>query len=233
MIRLEACSFSYGDQSIFKNVNLSLQAGKYFVIGQNGLGKTTFLHILGGWKKVSGISGDIGSVSFLPTQYQVNPHLKIIDLVEIYGLDWKIFSASKIFISFKLSHFAMNAVISELSSGELQRLLLSLVLSQKNDTLILDEPFNHLDWWAKKQLINHLKNTNYKYMLITTHDFQIPLQFEDANFLLIDKKSIHDLGLCREALISEKFQNSFHFQTQIIDNPIDRSSILAIAEKHE
>jgi ABC-type cobalamin/Fe3+-siderophores transport system ATPase subunit len=231
MIHLEMCNFSYGNKTVFENVNLSLSSGTTFIVGKNGSGKSTFLRIIGGWLKASGVSNKLGKIAYLPTSYQMNPHLTVKDLVEIYELDWNAFLKTRVFSALQLHELSSARPIGELSSGEIQRLLLALLLNQKADSLILDEPFNHLDWSSQSKLIEELKLLKYKHCLITTHDFQTALHFPDAHLLLVDQKNVHDLGPSKEALISEKFQKSFHFRTQIIDNPIDRTSILAIAEK--
>ncbi len=233
MIQLETCSFSYGSHTVFENVSLTIEPGFYFIVGQNGRGKTTLLHLLAGWTKTDGLITDIENTAYLPTSYQINPHLQIRDVVEIYELSWDEFIKSSIYQKMLLADLSSTSRIGELSSGELQRLLITIILNQTKDSLVLDEPFNHLDWWAQKQLVNYLQKSKYKYIFVTTHDFQTPLQFDTAKLLLLADKSIHDLGPCKEALISKKFQKSFHFQTQIIDNPIDRSSILAVAENNE
>jgi iron complex transport system ATP-binding protein len=230
MIQWQNSSFAYDKKKILQDVSLQIPPGLYFVVGTNGSGKSTFLRLLGGWLKAEGIINHLENAAYLPTHFQMNPSLKIQDIVEIYGNTWSTFSQSSFFSSLQLSKLEPHKMIFEFSSGEKQRLLLANILLQNTDSLLLDEPFSHLDWASQKQVINFLPTLKYSYVFIATHDFQIPLQFPEAKLLMIHDKKVHDLGLCRDALISDKFQKSFHFHTQIIDNPIDRSSILAIAE---
>jgi ATPase subunit of ABC transporter with duplicated ATPase domains len=49
MISVTSLSLSYGERSLFKDVNLKFTPGNcYGIIGANGAGKSTFLKILAG-----------------------------------------------------------------------------------------------------------------------------------------------------------------------------------------
>jgi ATPase subunit of ABC transporter with duplicated ATPase domains len=58
MVKINQLTKKYGAQTLFENINLSLDRGKrYGLIGANGAGKSTFLKILCGTEDNSG--GDV------------------------------------------------------------------------------------------------------------------------------------------------------------------------------
>lgn len=229
MIGYKNLSFSYKEKLIFQDATFQLHPGMTFIFGKNGSGKSTLLKWIAGWLDKS--AEPKPSVSYLPANYSLNQNLTVKDIADMYSVPWKNLNASFLFTSFSLHSLTPATRAYELSSGDLQKLLLSVLLLQKTTFLLLDEPLNHLDFISQKKLLLALSTSAISYVVVTSHDFQAPLQIENSRILLIDNKKIHDLGPSREALISDAIQNSFSFQSQIIDNPIDRTSILAIAEK--
>lgn len=57
-----------------------------------------------------------------------------------------------------------DSMVTSLSGGELRRVVLAILLLQKNDILVLDEPTNHLDYFSIEWLVRFLKS--YKGALV-------------------------------------------------------------------
>mgnify|MGYP002626293550 CR=1 FL=1 len=52
MIKIEELAFSYGKNQVLNNITTTLEGGRiYGLLGENGVGKTTLLTLLCGWKK--------------------------------------------------------------------------------------------------------------------------------------------------------------------------------------
>lgn len=154
-VTLNLCDFSLGPLSY------DFEKGKkYVILGGNGSGKSTLIDILTGFLKVKGevivndnlkiTDIDSGSylkrfaVSYFPPVLlpYVESNLELIKDKEI-----------KDFIISEVIKGRDNLRVSQLSSGERQKLNLALVLSRKDvDFLILDEPFSNIDQWAKKEV---------------------------------------------------------------------------------
>lgn len=69
----------------------------------------------------------------------------------------------------KLGITDMNAEMSDLSGGQVKRVMLAQVLIQAPDLLILDEPTNHLDYEMIHWLEGYIKNYQ-KAVLLVSHD---------------------------------------------------------------
>lgn len=77
----------------------------------------------------------------------------------------------------------------ELSSGQLQNVMIARALAQNTPLLVLDEPSNHLDFPRKVKLYQLLRNLAQQFgkcILFSTHELDIALQLSDS-FLLLSK----------------------------------------------
>ncbi|MBQ7612170.1 MAG: ABC transporter ATP-binding protein [Spirochaetaceae bacterium] len=82
-----------------------------------------------------------------------------------------------------------DRLISSLSSGQLQKVLLARALAQECPVLLLDEPTSHLDLKAQIEIIELLKDIKEKYRLsiiAVVHDINLALQTADHVILLKD-----------------------------------------------
>ena len=108
MITIKDLGFSYGENSVLKNISMTLEEGRiYGLLGENGVGKTTLLTLLCGLKNPQTGSIDIDGhnpydrePSFLTDQYylsdEVAPmNMKAIDYARNYGKFWEGFSLEK------------------------------------------------------------------------------------------------------------------------------------------
>ena len=152
-----AKSFGYGTnkKTLFENVNLDIKKGeKICIVGRNGIGKTTLLKIL-----LEELSPEKGRVKighnvtfgyYDQGQLLLNPRNTVLEeMKNTYRLytDTHMRSLLGRFL-FKNDDVFLN--VGDLSGGEKARLsLLKLMLGGAN-TLILDEPTNHMDIESKE-----------------------------------------------------------------------------------
>ncbi len=150
-------SFGYGTnkKTLFENVNLDIKKGeKICIVGRNGIGKTTLLKIL-----LEELSPEKGRVKighnvtfgyYDQGQLLLNPRNTVLEeMKSTYRLytDTHMRSLLGRFL-FKNDDVFLN--VGDLSGGEKARLsLLKLMLGGAN-TLILDEPTNHMDIESKE-----------------------------------------------------------------------------------
>ena len=145
----------FGDKVILNDFNyIFARYEKLGIVGDNGVGKSTFLKMLTGQELPD--SGVIERGSTLRIGYysqqgmEFNPGDKVIDAVtaiadHIELDDGRRMSASQFLQKFLFSPKTQYGYIGKLSGGERRRLYLCTILMQSPNFLILDEPTNDLD----------------------------------------------------------------------------------------
>lgn len=164
--KIEDLNKSYDDNHVIKNFSIEINRGdKVAVIGNNGRGKTTLLKLIA--EKLPSDSGSIKQGSNLIVGYFPQNHEDIVDKTQknVSTIDWlrsntqaedkEIRGAlGKLLFSGDEAHKEITA----LSGGETCRLILASLMLGPFNTLILDEPNNHLDLESVSALSWGLEN---------------------------------------------------------------------------
>ncbi len=111
------------------------------ILGENGIGKTSFIKLLAGVDKPD--KGEIDEkikVSYKP-QYLEGDSEELVSNILSEGISKY---STQIITPLKLEPF-FNRKVNELSGGELQGVSIALCLSKKADVYLLDEPSAYLD----------------------------------------------------------------------------------------
>ena len=158
MITLKNLDFSYKKSAVFKNISLEFKDGNvYGLLGENGVGKTTLLKLIGGLQFPN--NGTCTVDDFIPSER--NPYF----LQNIFYLPEEVITENTTPESFinKLGVFyprydysyflkLMNELevdrtkkFDAMSYGQKKKSLLACALSLRTDYLLLDEPTNGLD----------------------------------------------------------------------------------------
>ncbi len=171
-------SHQYADKVIIDNFSATILRGdKIGILGPNGCGKSTLIHIL-----TQALQPTQGTVKhgtqlniahFDQHRMQLDLKLTAIDNIADGASHVTINGENKHVISY-LQEFLFTpekarSQVSTFSGGERNRLLLAKVLSQSPNLLILDEPTNDLDMETLDFLEEYLMN--YKgTLLLVSHD---------------------------------------------------------------
>ena len=141
-------------KKIFSGITITIkERDRIGFVGNNGVGKTTFLQLLAGTVKPD--SGNViknGSVGYVPQiDKDVNASLTVEDLLESGHCSYSKFKTTyrKIFSS---EVPQADLVMSAMSGGERTKVWIALVVSSKPAVLLLDEPTNHLDATSVREL---------------------------------------------------------------------------------
>ncbi len=170
---------SYGDLKICNDfTHLFVPGERIGIIGQNGVGKSTFLNMLLGLEKQDGgsiVKGDTVKFGYYNQQgIQLSEDKRVIEVITDIAEYLEIGKGVKLSATMLLKQFLFDAkkqynYVSSLSGGEKRRLYLLTILMAKPNFLVLDEPTNDLDIDTLNVLEDFLENYE-GCMLIVTHD---------------------------------------------------------------
>lgn len=170
---------SYGDLKICTDfTHLFVPGERIGIIGQNGVGKSTFLNMLLGLEKQDGgsiVKGDTVKFGYYNQQgIQLSEDKRVIEVITDIAEYLEIGKGVKLSATMLLKQFLFDAkkqynYVSSLSGGEKRRLYLLTILMAKPNFLVLDEPTNDLDIDTLNVLEDFLENYE-GCMLIVTHD---------------------------------------------------------------
>ena len=171
---IENLSKSYGDHTVFKNANLTIERGdKIAFVGKNGEGKSTLVKCI---MKEIGYDGTLtlghnvmigyfaqNQASLLDENLTV---FQTIDDVAIGDIRNKI---RDLLGAFMFGGESSTKKVKVLSGGERTRLAMIKLLLEPVNLLILDEPTNHLDMKTKDILKSALKDFDGT-LIVVSHD---------------------------------------------------------------
>jgi len=192
VVLLKDVAFSYGGAPVLDNVNLRILTGDFlWVVGPNGGGKTTLIRIiLGLLRPQAGIVRVFGEepargrlrIGYMPQQVKMDLQFPatVMDLTLMGRLGH---SSSHGRYSSTDRQAAINALesvdlvslssrrLSDLSGGELRRLLIARALACTPDLLILDEPTANLDKSTEHEMFDLLEKLNEHITIVmVSHD---------------------------------------------------------------
>lgn len=150
LIELTNLNKSFDDKIILKDFNFKMNKGdKVAIIGSNGVGKSTLCKIIMGEMPADSGKIHIGATIELGYFAQDSSN-KISGNLKLY--EWLQDSKNKDLDEIRkclgrmlFSGLEQEKELSSLSGGEKHRLMLSKLMLQRANLLVLDEPNNHLD----------------------------------------------------------------------------------------
>jgi NitT/TauT family transport system ATP-binding protein len=204
-IELKNIGLDFGDQSIFKNLNLNVESNEFIsIIGKSGTGKTTLIRMIAGLlEPTSGCVFINGGAVTEPREemayvFQKPVLLEWRNLLENVllpiELQRKVSSKDidKAKEVLKLVHLEEDRekYPHECSGGMLSRVSLARALFTNPKILLMDEPFAALDSITKEQLqleLTQIIRTYYSTIIFITHDIQEAVFLSDRVVLIGDQ----------------------------------------------
>ena len=202
MIKIEHLEKSFGERTVFQDINLQFAAGKvYALIGNSGCGKTTLLNILAKLEPY-----DKGSISYRGQELkQIKSHhffknelgylFQNFGLLEnetiaanlelgLIGQKWtkqeKKQREEEVLEKVGLNYLTLNQKIYELSGGEAQRVALAKVILKDPPLILADELTAALDPETSQEIMNLLLSLKKpdRLIILATHN---PVIWEKAD----------------------------------------------------
>ncbi len=181
------------DKEVLAELSLKIRRGqKIAVIGENGVGKTTFLKTVAGF--ISPIDGEssLGNSILMGYFDQLSAAIDSKKTVAEHFHD--LFPAltekelRRTLGAYLFRGADVNKKVMDLSGGEKSRLVLAELTQSRPNFMVLDEPTNHMDISAKETFESAFKA--YKgTMLFVSHDRYFVKEIADA-ILLFDETSV-------------------------------------------
>lgn len=237
MLTIDNLSCSYGARQVLRGVTLHFDSGELTsILGVNGSGKSTLL------KAITGIlRPDTGSIrvdgrdlaamdrnavartiGYMP-QKSNGVAATVFDTVLLGRkphISWRasqhdLHVVHDILVQLELEDYALRST-TELSGGELQKVVIARALAQEPRILLLDEPISHLDVRNQMEtmaLLHRLARELNLVVALVIHDLSMAIRFSDR-FALLRHGTIHAAG-GREVINPENIHAVFHIEAAI------------------
>lgn len=245
ILEIKNLNFSYKNQDDFslKNINLDFQAGKiYAILGQNGSGKTSVLHVISSIinnyegqisvykdnKKLNVKnlkSKDRAKLISIVTQHNVPNSLSIYDSVMLGRKPYINISpmmvdhemTSRAIDAFGLNNLSLKST-NELSGGELQSVAIARAFAQNTPIILMDEPTNNLDVKKQNELFKTLKSAvkNKKITAICVlHDINHAVKYADVLIFMKNGEVIASGN--KKIITNDLLKKIYNVNAQILD----------------
>jgi zinc transport system ATP-binding protein len=183
----ENLSYLTPTKAILEGVSFDIKKGSFTtLIGPNGAGKSTLLKLMLGFlKPTQGTLKWLNSlrIGYMPQKLQIDTSfpLSVGRLFDLKPgcLDLKDRQRIE---QLTQTQELQNRLFSELSGGELQRVLLTYALLGNPDVILLDEPMQGLDIDAESVFLNILHALKYEYektLFMVSHDLHMVFKHSD------------------------------------------------------
>ena len=195
---------AYDGVEVLRGVDLSIRAGEMVgVIGPNGSGKSTLLRLLAG--TLAPTSGRVSVLGREAHELRPRDRARLVGVVQQQSAPVFAFSVWDVVAMGRHAHpaalqgltphdrdavrWALEAadcthlrerLVTELSGGELQRVVIARALAQEPQALLLDEPTNHLDINHQVdigRLVGELNKTRGMTVVWVSHDLNLAAEF--------------------------------------------------------
>ncbi|MDT0495539.1 ATP-binding cassette domain-containing protein [Streptomyces griseus] len=196
-----ACSgltFQWPDgTTVLDGLSLTVPRGRTGLVGANGTGKSTLLHLLAGRLRPSQGSVTVGgSLAHLPQDITLDTDLRVDAALgiagrraalraiesgdvkeehfETVGDDWDVEERALATLgSLGLGSIDLDRTVGRLSGGETVLLRLAALLLERPDVLLLDEPTNNLDLFARRRLYEAVDSWRTGILVVVSHDQEL------------------------------------------------------------
>jgi len=184
----------YGDKIVLRNISQKYETGCiHGFLGENGAGKTTLFHCMANMIPYKGTQmlPDKSRFGYLPTELFMYPKISGDEFLDFFvtakGL--KLDAKEKQGLN-ELFDLPLKEYAETYSTGMLKKLYLMGLLLQHNEILLLDEPFNGLDFKTSAiitALIKKYRESGLT-MFVSSHDMEHMFSYADTLSVLAEHK---------------------------------------------
>jgi len=242
-VRVEGMSFNYDSHEVLNDVTLDIEPCKVTcVIGPNGAGKTTLLKVIASILKPT--KGTVyldfkdlrlynpkevaRVIAYSEPNISKSIPVKVLDLIitarypfqgntQFFEDPNDLRIVDEVCRELNITYL-LNKRLDQVSSGELQRVLIATALVKNPKVLLLDEPSAFLDIRYRFEVLRYVKEVTTKYGLTTVvalHDLQLASMFCDE-VVLMDRGRIVKYGTVNEVLTSDVIKDVYGVDVEVI-----------------
>lgn len=198
MLNINSVEFSYSNQPVFNNLNLSVKEGEFvFLIGKSGSGKSTLLELIymnqmphAGYVQVGEFSSDTltsKKIPFLRRKVGVifqdfklledrNVYENLAFVLNITGMPRKLVKRKvyTVLSEVGLMHKQKN-MPNQLSGGEKQRIAIARAIINDPMLILADEPTGNLDPETSMEILDILRRISQRgtSVIFATHNYDL------------------------------------------------------------
>lgn len=244
-------SWSYGEQKVLEEVSVHIQKHRFTsILGPNGSGKTTFLkqllHILPVEKEtvfidredVTGLGREhlARKIGLVPQNERINYQFSVRDMVQLgryahHNRETRhhdLHTVDRVMELTAITHLQSH-LVTELSGGEYQRVVIARALAQEPDILALDEPTTYLDPHHQLEILRLLRRLIGEEgvtVVCVLHDLNSAMSFSD-NVILLHQGRIYGHGAPQELLRPEILKEVYGITVKLVADPFTGRPLIA------
>ncbi len=216
ILEVDGIGFSYNSHPILADIRFPLRSGEILgILGVNGAGKSTLLKCLN--RVLHPQKGRVllededllrmdrrnvaRRMGYVPQRHpdtQLNVYESVL-LGRKPHMGWTLSEADHAVVENILDRMGLNRLalrpVTDLSGGEVQKVVIARALAQSPRVLLLDEPTSNLD--LKNQLevmglVREIVTARHLSAIVAIHDLNLALRYADA-FLFLKETRVHAL----------------------------------------
>lgn len=243
-LEVQNLKIGYGKELVLDGISFNIEKGKFVsIIGPNGSGKSTLLktlnHLYIPWEGEILIDGnDINrlkkkelakEIALVPQETNIDYEFTVEDVV-LMGRhphkgrfqkedenDYKIINEA---LKMTNTLHLRDRVITEISGGERQRVIIAKALAQKPSIILLDEPTSHLDINHQIEILNLLKKLNKENgttIILVIHDINLGVRYSDE-IIMLNERKVLGIGSPEEVITKENIELAYNIKVVIEKN---------------
>lgn len=260
VLEARGLSVGYDRHPVLRDLDLEIARGTVTTfLGANGCGKSTLLKALGRVLKPQ--SGEVfldgapirkeanravaRKLAILPQSPLAPSGTSVLDLVmrgrnphQSWARPWTAEDAAvaeDAIAATGLTDVAHRDVAS-LSGGQRQRAWIALVLAQRADTLLLDEPTTYLDLAHQLDVLRLVRRINREQgatVVMVLHDLTLAARYSDRLVVLHDGGVVAD-GAPVDVLTPAVLQEAFGLHARVVPDPVTGAPmVVPEADEHD